>query len=172
MAATANGLFVGGTYAGGGIAAPTQSALNTQFGAPHTGMIYTPPTYSDHIAVSLLMKNEFGTSIGQLILDEKDSATKKSQPHKKQRSIASFFAPNAVAVAKKMSSETVGSSQDKKRSSTSSNDSAPNKKIISSFFGSTNTTKSAQSKSTKMSTKSTKGKTAPPKGSLLNHFKK
>lgn len=171
MAATANGSFVGGTYAGGGIAVPTQSALDTQFGCPHTGMIYTPPTYSDHIAVSLLMKNDFGSPLGQLTLDEKDSATKKSQPHKKQRSIAAFFAPSA----KNASSEPAGSSGDKKRGTGSNVSDVPSKKkTLNSFFGSTNTAnKPCQVKSSKTSTKSasTKDKAAP-KNNLLNHFKK
>jgi hypothetical protein len=89
-AATANGLFEPGSFAGGGIAVATKRALDTQFGEAHTGMIYTPPSYSDHIAVSLLMKGIFRELIGSLDLLN-DVQTRKSQPHKKQRSIASFF---------------------------------------------------------------------------------
>ena len=91
MAATANGLFESGTYAGGGIAVPTQRALDSQFGPPHTGMIYTPPSYSDHIAVSVLLKSSFEELTEKLTLDKKDSAMRKSQPHKKQSSVASFL---------------------------------------------------------------------------------
>jgi len=134
MAATANGLFVGGSFAGGGIAVPTQSALDTQFGPPHTGMIYTPPTYSDHIAVSLKMNDNFSDSLGEMVLDEKDSATRKSQPHKKQRSIAAFFAPAAK------SSNGSGSFYEKKRSSSGASV-VPKKKTLNSFFGRTNTAK-------------------------------
>jgi hypothetical protein len=60
MAATACGLFESGSYAGGGIAPATRRALDTQFvGVPHTGMVYTPPGYSDHIAVSLTEDGSF-----------------------------------------------------------------------------------------------------------------
>jgi hypothetical protein len=171
-AATANGLFVGGTYAGGGIATPSQTALDTQFGPKHTGMIYTPPTYSDHIAISLLMNESFSASLGQLVLDEKDSTTKKAQPHKKQRSIASFLCAPASKVS---SSGSTISSQDKKRSSTSTSESAaPKKQTLNSFFGNANAVnKQSQGNAAKINVKSTsiKGKTIP-KNSLLNHFKK
>lgn len=29
---------------------------DAQFALPHTGIVYTPPTYSDHVGVSLLLK--------------------------------------------------------------------------------------------------------------------
>ena len=169
-AATANGLFVGGTYAGGGIALPTQCALDTQFGAAHTGMIYTPPTYSDHIAVSLLMNDNFSDFLGHLTLDEKDSATKKSQPHKKQKSIAAFLcAPAAKGSGATCSSK---SSLEKKRSNTSTS-SAPKKKTLNSYFGSTNTANTSVIKSAQTNAKSgsMKGKTVA-KNNILNHFKK
>jgi len=106
MAATGGGLFEGGSFSGGGIATATQTALDTQFGEAHCGMIYTPPSYSDHIAVSLLMKSSFKDEfVGQLTLG-KDAATRKAQPHKKQQSISSFF---GTAGAKKKSSSNVSS---------------------------------------------------------------
>lgn len=169
MACTANGLFVGGTYAGGGIAVPTQCALNTQFGSPHTGMIYTPPTYSDHIAISLLMNNSFCDTLGQLTLNEKDAATKKSQPHKKQRSMTAFLcAPGAKQ------SGAARSTLEKKRSSSSTESTAPNKKTLNTYFGSTATAnKSDQNKSaTTNKSISSKGKSVPKTNNLFNHFKK
>jgi len=92
-AATASGSFQGASYEGGGIAAATQEALDTQFDCPHTGIIYTPPSYSDHVAISLLLKKDWCQRHmpSKLVLDEKDPATKKSQPHKSQKSISSFF---------------------------------------------------------------------------------
>jgi len=89
-AATASGSFKGSSFEGGGIALASQHALDTQFGgAAHTGVIYTPPSYSDHIATSLLLNDLFVEP--SLHLDETDAATKRAQPHKKQKSIASFF---------------------------------------------------------------------------------
>lgn len=120
QAATANGAFQGASFLGGGIASASQSTLDTQFGAPHSGIVYTPPTYSDHVGVSLLLnetcsdnqknkeenepnceeKNDkvdtLDLKINQLLekalsLNEKDPKTKKAQPFKAQQSIKSFF---------------------------------------------------------------------------------
>jgi len=64
--------------------------VNSQFGEQHTGIIYTPPSYSDHVAVSALFTPQ-DSICSYLCLDEKDQKTKKSQPHKSQLSISSFF---------------------------------------------------------------------------------
>jgi exodeoxyribonuclease III len=93
-AATANGRFQPVSFEGGGMIEPSQEAIDTQFGEAHTGMIYTPPSFSDHIAISLLLDDICTSS--ELVLDEKDSATKKAQPHKSQKSIASFFGSAAT----------------------------------------------------------------------------
>mmetsp|Transcript_13031 Transcript_13031/g.18244 ORF Transcript_13031/g.18244 Transcript_13031/m.18244 type:complete len:578 (+) Transcript_13031:34-1767(+) len=92
-ACTASGLFQGASFEGGGIATATKRALDTQFGNAHTGIIYTPPQYSDHVAVSLLLNEEFNSLISSsLVLNGKD--TKQAQPHKTQKSISSFFMAN------------------------------------------------------------------------------
>lgn len=88
-AATANGGFQPVSFEGGGIMESTQDILDTQFGTPHTGMIYTPPSFSDHIGVSLLLDD--GCCSSDLKLNEQNASTRKSQPHKAQRSISSFF---------------------------------------------------------------------------------
>ena len=96
-AATSNGLYEEVGYAGGGLKEVSQTTLNTQFGIPHTGMVYTPPAYSDHIAVTLLLEDDVLPR--NLDLDAKKS--RRSQPHRAQPSIASFFAGGG---AKKSSS--------------------------------------------------------------------
>ena len=88
-AATANGAFRPVSFEGEGIGAASQDALDSQFGAPHTGIIYTPPSFSDHVGVSILLDEAF--SQRDLVLNEKSAATRKSQPHKMQKSIASFL---------------------------------------------------------------------------------
>jgi len=93
-AATANGRFRPAAFEGGGITEATMDVLNTQFGPPHTGMIYTPPTFSDHIAISLLMDDNVGPT--NQALDENDIATKRAQPHKSQKTIADFFRSGTV----------------------------------------------------------------------------
>lgn len=87
---TANGLFQPASFEGGGIVNTpvTKPILDTQFGSPHTGMIYTPPSYSDHIAVSLCLKHDLIPD--NIQLDTSDAATRKAQPQKKQQSLAMF----------------------------------------------------------------------------------
>lgn len=92
-AATADGKFEPVSFEGGGITDVSQRVLDTQFGPPHTGMIYTPPSFSDHIAISLLLEKDdlLLSNSAPLVLLENDSKTRKAQPHKKQQTIASFF---------------------------------------------------------------------------------
>lgn len=88
-AATADGRYQPVSFAGGGIVDASQRVLNTQFGIPHTGHVYTPPSYSDHIAISVLLDDSLCSSKLQLL--ENDKSTKESQPHKKVRTINSYF---------------------------------------------------------------------------------
>jgi hypothetical protein len=88
-AVTANGGYKAASFDGSGIANASQDALDSQFGQVHSGMIYTPPSYSDHIAVSLLLDDTLVEAFVQL--DETDRPTRKAQPHKMQSSIKSFF---------------------------------------------------------------------------------
>ena len=46
-------------FDGSGMPEGRPADFATQFpGRPHTGMVYTPPTFSDHIAVSLLLRDD------------------------------------------------------------------------------------------------------------------
>lgn len=91
-AATASGQFEGASFDGGGIVESSHTALDSQFGEPHTGVIYTPPSYSDHVAISLLLDDDWDKQCSSTLeLDSKCSKTKKTQPHKAQKSISSFF---------------------------------------------------------------------------------
>ncbi len=93
-AATASGKFQGASFDGGGIVESSQNILDSQFGEDHTGIIYTPPSYSDHVAVSLLLDEDWDRQYCQnntLVLNGKCPKTKKTQPHKAQMSISSFF---------------------------------------------------------------------------------
>lgn len=97
MACTANGLFEPVSFEGGGMVESTREALDTMFGVAHTGHIYTPPTFSDHIAVSVLLNADLAR---HLTLNN-DVGTRKAQPHTQQRSVASFFSKAAPAAASK-----------------------------------------------------------------------
>mmetsp|Transcript_30349 Transcript_30349/g.44670 ORF Transcript_30349/g.44670 Transcript_30349/m.44670 type:complete len:198 (-) Transcript_30349:1334-1927(-) len=91
-AATANGGFQPASFNGEGITSASQKTLDSQFGQQHTGIIYTPPSYSDHVAVSLLLSDEiFKGESSTIVFDEKVACTRKTQPHKSQTSIADFF---------------------------------------------------------------------------------
>jgi hypothetical protein len=86
---TANGKYKEVTPESKGLTVPDKDAIELHIKhPPHTGMIYTPPDYSDHIAVSILIKKPEGCV--NLILAN-DSNTKECQPTKKQTSITSFF---------------------------------------------------------------------------------
>ena len=140
-ATTASGLFEGGGY-GGGIATAPRRALDSQFlGGPHTGIVYTPPSYSDHVAISLLMKEGFGeeyckTADGGGLELGTDPETKKAQPHKKQRSIASFFGSGAKAA-----NSNAGEKKRKQPTTSGLKGANPkkDKKSLHSFFGKQNT---------------------------------
>lgn len=114
-AATADGKFEPVSFEGGGITDVSQRVLDTQFGAPHTGMIYTPPSFSDHIAISLFFEQDdllFSSPDNTtLVLVEQDIPTRKAQPHKKQQTIASFFKAGVVRRTTESTSQKVNGSQ-------------------------------------------------------------
>lgn len=98
-AAVASGLFQGASFEGGGIATATQRALETQFGENHTGIIYTAPQYSDHVAVSLLLNKKFDDAyISRSLVLKTGKETKLAQPHKMQQSISAFFSCSSGSV--------------------------------------------------------------------------
>eukprot|EP00934_Nitzschia_sp_Nitz4_P004203 Nitzschia sp. Nitz4//scaffold48_size128905//89384//91204//NITZ4_003611-RA/size128905-processed-gene-0.120-mRNA-1//-1//CDS//3329553015//4193//frame0 len=90
-AVTANGGFRPVSFEGGGIIEASRSVLDSQFGQPHTGIIYTPPSFSDHVAISLLLDNKSITGLEQISSNLQHVTTRKAQPHKMQQSITSFF---------------------------------------------------------------------------------
>ena len=60
QACTAFGRWKAAPFEGGGLGAVlgTTADYDSQFQTPHTGIVYTPPTYSDHVGVSLLLSSE------------------------------------------------------------------------------------------------------------------
>lgn len=102
LACTGNGQFQGAATDGSGIPDAPDAAYQLQFQPAHTGMVYTPPEFSDHIGVSLLLgvREGDGTeeqkratrdilAVGQTL--QRDQATKATQPFIKQASITSYF---------------------------------------------------------------------------------
>eukprot|EP00985_Skeletonema_marinoi_P003959 scaffold1738_cov198-Skeletonema_marinoi.AAC.2 len=186
MACTSNGMFQAPSFAGGGIAQVSKRALDSQFGPPHTGMIYTPPSYSDHIAISLLMKESFKDVVGQLTL-QSNAPTRKSQPHKKQQSMMSFLcAPGATKKAASStssksstsaSSTTAAAGQKRPAQQQEKEVKDPKANNLKSYFAGPVEKKSSSSK--KSSTKpagsksnASKDNKKHKKNSLFNHFSK
>ena len=165
-AATANGGFQPVPFEGNGILEATQVALDSQFGPSHSGIIYTPPSFSDHVAVSLLMDES--SCRRDLILNEQDKATRKAQPHKAQKSIASFFSGGASIQAR------CTTSTSKKRLETAQ---LKVKKRPPAFFAPKQPLDEPESGIVGHSAKRTKpsGSVVPIKpkpGSIYNHFRK
>lgn len=128
-AATASNQFEGASYGGGGIANATMRALETQFGESHTGMIYTPPSYSDHIAVSLKMNQQFERYFDTSLVLKGN--TKQCQPHKTQKSISSFFGKSSSNLK---SSNSSGPSSSKRKVETGTVSSKKNKGTLLAHF--------------------------------------
>lgn len=92
QACTAFGRWQPAPMQGGGLPEATTADFNTQFRtqSAHTGIIYTPPTCSDHVAISCVL--QFNASGGEekLVLNTKDPATKASRPYARQLSLMDF----------------------------------------------------------------------------------
>jgi len=164
-AAVASGLFQGASFEGGGIAPATPKALETQFGEPHTGIIYTAPQYSDHVAVSLLLNERFDRLYvsSSLVLNGKE--TKLAQPHKKQQSISSFFSCSSSNMS---SSKTY---QDSSSTTTTTTTTTTTNAVSAEFINSSNSSAGATFKRKEME-KNQKVHHNKKKGTILAHFSK
>eukprot|EP00980_Cylindrotheca_fusiformis_P023817 scaffold11032_cov122-Cylindrotheca_fusiformis.AAC.18 len=154
--ATANNSFRPVSFEGGGIVEADQRTLDTQFGTPHTGMIYTPPSFSDHIATSLLLHGDCCSP--EFEVNSADPTTRKTQPHKTQKSIKSFFGTALIKTTntEPSSNSKIGRTQPEQRRGS-----------IRHFFDPTSTgTRAAnQVKRPRLNTSTVK------KPSILNHFR-
>jgi hypothetical protein len=83
---------------------------------PHTGIIYTPPDWSDHVAVAALLD----LTMSEKVQLQSDAATRDCQPHTKQKKIVDLFAravpkgaqpPAAAAEAAPKKQKTVASAK-------------------------------------------------------------
>ncbi len=90
--ATAHGLWRPAPIDGSGLAEGSDEAYASMIRPPHTGIIYTPPDWSDHVAVSALLN----LPKAPLMKLEFDVATRECQPHLKQRKIVDLFSKAAA----------------------------------------------------------------------------
>ena len=91
--------FHAAPFDGSGMQEAPTTVLDMQFADAHTGIVYTPPNYSDHVAVSLLLEwgeddAWRGPRAGSLALAA-DKATRACQPHRASRSVKDMFARHA-----------------------------------------------------------------------------
>jgi exonuclease III len=91
-ACTAYGRWRPAPFAGGGLPQGTAADYETQFlREPHTGIIYTPPQFSDHVATSCVLQGISPSLLKRELQIAKDAETMATRPFAKQSSIASFF---------------------------------------------------------------------------------
>ena len=127
-ACTLSGTFKAVPMSGGGLEDAPQWAYDHHFRPPATGIIYTPPQYSDHVAVTLLLGPACLDSVRAAVLGAErqpggngikfDAATKRCQPQAATASITSFFgkkspAAPAAAPAQKRKAEGAPQLQEK-----------------------------------------------------------
>jgi len=85
-------------------------------GARSTGLVYTPPAYSDHIPVSVLLAGTLGSpdGVGKPLTSKAETAA--CQPWAAQRSLSTFFSPRA-ATKRVATDEVLASSQKQPKTS-------------------------------------------------------
>eukprot|EP00924_Labyrinthula_sp_SR-Ha-C_P005199 maker-scaffold_1-snap-gene-24.15-mRNA-1 protein AED:0.02 eAED:0.02 QI:0/0/0/1/1/1/3/0/494 len=97
--ATSGGNYKEASVEGGGLRNENKKVLFKQFRAKGHGFIYTPPDFSDHIGISLLLDKSsllllyyfLEMEDEKCVLDNSCKITKKTQPVKAQKTISSFF---------------------------------------------------------------------------------
>ena len=89
LAAVAFGMWRPAPIDGSGISEGSEAAYASMVRPPHTGIVYTPPDWSDHVAVSALLQTNDAETKLQL---QSDAATRECQPHTKQKKIVDLFA--------------------------------------------------------------------------------
>lgn len=78
--------------AGGGLVDAPASVMETMFCDPHTGIVYTPPRFSDHVAVSCSLSDEVLRDMPSLPIPAAAAAAMRhAQPHKLTAPITAFF---------------------------------------------------------------------------------
>jgi len=91
-AAIAYGRWKPAPFQGGGLPPGSKADYETQFRpCPHTGILYTPPTFSDHVATSCVLTGMPDVVTNRAVELSKDQDTAATRPYAKQSSILGFF---------------------------------------------------------------------------------
>jgi exodeoxyribonuclease III len=98
----------------------------------HTGIIYTPPEYSDHVGVSLLLDDSIKAGMSLPLALKEDKETKATQPHQAQKTMLSFF--GAAAAKPASSGAGAGSAKRPFSATATSSSSTKSKGTIAGFF--------------------------------------
>jgi hypothetical protein len=100
-ACTAGGRFRPAPQEGTGLEEGSKEAYDEQFRPPHTGIVYFPPDYSDHVGVSIVIG--ITSSVSPLKLCT-DPATRKTQPHSLQSTMTSHFTKRSDVISSDLTS--------------------------------------------------------------------
>lgn len=88
---------------------PPASVMDTMFCDPYTGIIYTPPRFSDHVAVSCLLSDEVCRDLARPPAPAAAAAAMRhSQPHKHTAPITAFFKATSRPQRDLVAEEVVG----------------------------------------------------------------
>ena len=101
-AATLGGRFKAAPFEGGGLPDPKpDDCLHHCRVPPHTGIVYTPPSWSDHVAVSLLLQQlppkPPSAHQSQPTTTKRNTSCTTCQPHAQLRAITAFLKPRSAA---------------------------------------------------------------------------
>ena len=97
-AATAGGRWLPAPFGGGGLPMVTMRVHDTQFCAPHTGIVYSPPHASDHVMVTLLLADDAIAPRPLPARAPPDEAT-RACTFRPPKTLASFFAKKPAPAA-------------------------------------------------------------------------
>mmetsp|Transcript_6922 Transcript_6922/g.21414 ORF Transcript_6922/g.21414 Transcript_6922/m.21414 type:complete len:391 (-) Transcript_6922:85-1257(-) len=98
-AATRNGGFRPAPFEGGGLPEPAHADVLHHLRTPHTGVVYTPPSWSDHVAVSLCLA---ALPVQAAAVQEEEGCRRRRlacQPHAQLPTITAFFKPRSESSA-------------------------------------------------------------------------
>jgi hypothetical protein len=90
-AAVDGGIWKQASFDGGGLQEVKKDLYRRHVSPTRgAGIVYTPPQYSDHVAVAVVLENVDMDKKNSIVLSE-DSRTRRCQPWSRQRDLRSFF---------------------------------------------------------------------------------
>ena len=111
-AAVDGGIWKQASFEGGGLQDVKKEYYQRHISPSRgAGIVYTPPQYSDHVAVAVVLKDLMNAKVKL----SKDTKTGRCQPWSRQRDVRSFFCAGDGGVADENDGVEVSSANDSKR---------------------------------------------------------